>query len=492
MRPIDLTLPVRSDRIPAEIWLHIIECSSLEQEDIANLSLVGKHLRYVVQPMLFSTVRVSLIRARYLDTSTPVRCQHVRYYDRLQKRLKFATSDRIAPFVKALAIRIAGERVDIERVGAVKEGQVLQAVFDVLPCFINLRSFSAQDISLDGSHFDSLAKFEHFNGLHLERCTCTGDLGLTRLRVKYLSLHGKMHGSYGWWIPLVTCSSVEHLSYDAPLPLFSDHNEPEVLFPALAVLPRPMHSLRTLRLPAHAQHFPCFVGALSQCASVENLYIEPSPPPQIGALTPVDHSLPVLRRKILPRLKAVCASPHFVQSLIMSRDDQMDLKHISIRGQKYNPMAVLELVRERCQGVEEIVIDLPILDDMSPLDLLLTDLRALRGLFVTVNSLRLPHKEVYRRMKTSAYPPILRSLHIKFPYLKPSPASPLTRRFSHTTGQITSGKTRSTLVSRIRAQAPSVVEVEVGLAKPIVWRDPYSKPVKWYEWDDHGGRAVLL
>ncbi|EKM50145.1 uncharacterized protein PHACADRAFT_264710, partial [Phanerochaete carnosa HHB-10118-sp] len=285
-RSIDCSQPFLSERIPAEIWLQIMECSSLEQDDIANLSLVGRHLRYVIQPILFSEIRVTLIQARYLDTYAPVRCQHVDYYDRLKKRLEFATSNHIAYYVKALTFRVGGERLDVETQDAIKEEQVLRTVFDELHHFVNLRSFSAQDISLDGTHFDSLARLEYFNGIHLERCTCSGDLGLTRFKLKSLSLHGKMNGSYGWWIPLVTSSSVEHLSYDAPA-LSSTETEPEILFPALAVFPHQMRSLRTLRLPAYAPLFPCFARALARCSSVENLYIDQNGPSRHDILAQV-------------------------------------------------------------------------------------------------------------------------------------------------------------------------------------------------------------
>lgn len=386
----------RSERIPAEIWLQVIEDSGLEHRDIASLSLVGKHLRYVAQPMLFSEIQITLTKARYLDTHTPVRCQHIVYYNRLKKRLEFARSSRIAHFVKSLSIRVAGDRLDIEKEDAVQEEQVLSEVFRELHRFASLRSFSAQDISLGGSLFDSLAQLEHFNGIHLERCTCTGELGLRRFKLKYLSLHGRMSGSFGWWIPLVTSSSVEHLSYDAlPPPLLgNDNEEPEILFPALSVLPRPLHSLRTLRLPAHAQYFPCFVRALAQCSSVENLYIDSSPYRRIHPLLPMDIGPIVLSHNALPKLKAIGAPAHFVEALIMSRSSPAVLKHISVWGQRYNSMEILELIRDRCPGVEEIVIDLPTLHSMAPLDLLLTDLPALRGLFIMANGHHPPYKEV--------------------------------------------------------------------------------------------------
>lgn len=384
--------PFRSERIPAEIWLQVIEGCSLEQEDIASLSLVGKHLRYVAQPMLFAEIQVTLIKARYLDTYMPVRCQHARYHDRLKKRLEFATSNRIAYFVRSLSIRVAGDRVDVETEDAVKEGQILHEIFQDLHHFVSLRSFSAQDISLDGSHFDLLAQLQHFNGIHLERCMCTGDLGLTRFKLKYLSLHGKMSGSFGWWIPLVTSSSVEHLSYDAPPPMLQGE-EPEILFPALSVLPRPLHLLRTLRLPAHAQLFPCFVSALSRCSSVENLYIDPSPSPRFHPLAMASGQI-ALSHNTLPNLKAVGAPAHFIESLIMSRTGRANFKHVSVWGQNYNAMEMLELIRDRCPELEEIVVDLPSLHTMAPLDLLLLDFPTLRGLYVVTNGHYPPYKQV--------------------------------------------------------------------------------------------------
>lgn len=479
--------PLRSERIPAELWLQIIE-PSLEQDDITRLSLVSKHLRYIAQPMLFSEIRVTLVQARNLHTPALVRCQHVHYNNRLKERLEFITSNRAAYFVKTLTINTGSDIHVIGTQDAVKEEEVLRTVFNQLPHFVNLRSFSAQDISLNGSHFDSLAQLEHFNGIHLERCKCSGDLRLTRFRLRYLSLHGKMHGSYGWWIPLVTASSVEHLSYDAPVPLPPAENEPqsepEVLFPALTVLPRPLLSLRTLRLPAHAPFFPCFVGALARCSSVENLYIDQRHAIPSEALDQLEDEYPVLSHNILPKLKAISAPTKFIECLIMSRTDQVDLKHISICDQFSDVTEILQLIRDRCQGVEELVIAI---NTTTSLDLLLTQLPFLRGLFVVTGSIHIPYKEVrtssaasytllltarvqlYQYLKTVIYPPNLRCLHIKSLQGSRRHSSALS-----TSSPGTPAKTRSALVSHIRKHAPKIVEVEILLKKSIMWRDMYT------------------
>ena len=376
--------PLRSERVPYEIWLQIIECSSLEHQDIAHLSLVSKFLRFVAQPMLFSEFRVMLHRARYLDVASAIKCQHVSIFARLKERLEFASLPRVVQSVKRLSIRIGNERRDWDRDAIVAEEEVVETVFNHLHHFVNLRSLSAQDVSLTGSHFDALAQLKFFNGIHLERCRCTGELGLARFKLRHLSLHGRMTGTYGWWIPLVRCPTVEHLSYEVSnIPGSAD--DPEVLFPALATGPS-MRSLRTLRLPSVAASLPCFQSALSRCPEVENLYVEENEYFRHHPFLHGHPAYPPLARGTLPKLKAISAPSSFLDGCILQKDHQLPFRHISITNPLYGGEAtfILDVIKLKCPELEEFVVRLADLRDTTWLNSVLTDLPGLRGLHVVV------------------------------------------------------------------------------------------------------------
>lgn len=386
---------LRSERVPYEIWLQIIESTTLDHSDIVNLTLVSKFLRYVAQPMLFSEFKVSIPRVRYLDSVTPVRCQDISYHDRLKQRLEFASYPRIVQAVKSLSIRMGEERRDLRSQETVTEESVVQTVFDQLSHFVNLRSFFAQDVALTGAHFDALAQLKYFSGIHLERCKCTGDLGLARLKLKYLSLHGRMTGTHGWWIPLLKCPTLEHLSYEPAVRSTSGTDDPELLFPAVAVSPV-MHSLRTLRLPANAYFLPCFSLALARCSSVEELFIGHvqkfySPLPfEVDLYNP-------LPSNVLPNLKAINAPLAFVQGCILLNPDvpeRKNLKHITLPDYLRPSLEILQIIKERCPALEELVIHAFSLHDTVALDMILTGMASLRGLHLTVQHVNMPFKDV--------------------------------------------------------------------------------------------------
>ena len=48
--------PLQTDRIPHEIWLHIIDFSYFERSDLVNLCLTSKFLGWVIQPLLFRSL----------------------------------------------------------------------------------------------------------------------------------------------------------------------------------------------------------------------------------------------------------------------------------------------------------------------------------------------------------------------------------------------------------------------------------------------------
>lgn len=380
---------IHSEKIPFEIWLQIIECSSLDHTDISHLTLVSKLLRYVAQPMLFANFRVTIIRARYLDSPTPVSCQHIAYRSRLKTRLEFASLPRIVQSVKVFDIRMGGERLDLDAQETVKEEEILGTLFQNIHHFTSLRSLFAQDVSLTGAHFDYLAELKYFNGIHLERCSCTGDLRLTRFRLKYLSLHGKMAGSYGWWLPLLQCSSLQHLSYDAvPGP----PQDPGLFFPALSTGPI-MHSMRTLRLPILAAFYPCFTLALSRCPSLENLYVDHRSDGQFLYIVGDHSTYPTLSPTTLPKLRAVSGPFGFVTGCILP-GGRTQLRHIRVSSIIGDTRFLVDLIKQCRPELEELVVQVTAIQDNVWLQYIFTSMAALRGLHITYDGVNVSYKDV--------------------------------------------------------------------------------------------------
>ena len=338
--------------------------------------------------MLFATFRVTIIRARYLKME---RCQSAGYLNRLNQRLEFALLPRIVQSVKAIDIRMGGETRSLDAQEAVKEETVVWTLFQHIHHLTNLRSFSAQNVSLTGAHFDCLAELKYFQGIHLTRCSCTGDLGLARFKLRHLSLHGKMTGSHGWWIPLLKCSSLQHLSYDAvPGP----PGDPELLFPALATGPV-LHSLRTLRLPDHAAFYPCFSLALSRCSSVENLYVDHIQKGWPVHFTPSDPNYPMLSQDALPKLRAVSAPYDFVRNCILVAPGCRPLlKHIRTADILFTALPLHDLITNRCPTLEELVIRVTDIRDTVWIQSLLTSLISIRGLHITYDRTTASDKDV--------------------------------------------------------------------------------------------------
>ncbi len=179
--------------IPLELWLHIIESAHLTRADIATLTTVSKFLRRIAQPILFAEISVTLLLAKKNGIPQAFRCQHSYYYKRLKRRLSFAMSQRIAPAVKSLVIRCGtGQEIDPEMHELVEEEKVVESLFHVLRHFPNIKAFSAEGVTLAEVHFEQLLQLPYLIGMHLDTCSASGDLRLSRFKMKSLSLHGEM------------------------------------------------------------------------------------------------------------------------------------------------------------------------------------------------------------------------------------------------------------------------------------------------------------
>lgn len=360
--------PFKAERIPCEIWLQIIESSDFTQSDTASLSQVSKFVRLIAMPMLFKTISLTVTLVRQEDATASVPGQSNDYHERLKTRLTFAALPSVAHAVKFVCIRHNGQRLDLDRDTMITPDQLVDTLFQYLHHFPNVRSFSAQKTTLRGQHFDELASLRHLNGMHFYRCSGTGELGLDRFHLKYLSLDGNITGRFGWWIPLLQSSTLYHVSYGAP----PGESTEKLFLPALATAPR-MTSLQVMRLPALSQTSPCYATALRQCPFVEDLLIN-------GHRTSPAIALPL---ELLPRLKAVCAPLNFVTMALVGRP----LKHITITDCQLAFDSTQSLVQLHVlfPSVEELALPSIWMRQYHPLSLLhglLAKLPQLRGLYV--------------------------------------------------------------------------------------------------------------
>lgn len=341
--------PLLSERIPAEVWLQVIEDSNFIHEDITNLTLVSKFVRWISQPLLFQTITLSIHKRTTGSpgTTTP-------YLERAQERLAFCTQHRIAHGVKSVVIRaeISGTLRPVEEY-LIDASPLVEAVFTSLPYFPNIYSFSISNSNLSGRHFDVLAQLPRLSGLHFNECSGTGDLRLSRFNLTELSLHGTMGGTFGWWISLIKPSSLRRLSYSAPseATVTNAADSLNLFFPAVSIGPR-LSKLTILHLPCRAPKFQCYASALRRCPNIEVLIIEP----ELVSVTAFDLILlpttfPFLPLSTLPKLRTVNAPYAFVMESLSGRQ----LKHIRIEDTMRSTGTVLSLARG-FSSIQELVI----------------------------------------------------------------------------------------------------------------------------------------
>ncbi|KAI0825451.1 hypothetical protein BC629DRAFT_1727 [Irpex lacteus] len=341
--------PLLSERIPAEVWLQVIEDSNFIREDITNLTLVSKFVRWISQPLLFRTITLSIHKR---STGSPGTTMP--YLERAQERLAFCTQHRIAHGVKSVVIRaeISGTLRPVEEY-LMDASPLIEAAFTSLPYFPNIHSFSISNSNLNGRHFDVLAQLPRLSGLHFNECSGTGDLRLSRFHLTELSLHGTIGGTFGWWISLIKPSTLRRLSYSSPSEATPTNAEDSLnlFFPAVSIGPR-LSNLTVLHLPFRAPKFQCYTSALQRCPNIEVLIIEPELVPVI-TFNPVllPTTFPFLPPSTLPKLRAVNAPYAFVTESLIGRQ----LKHVRIEDTMGSTETVLNLAR-KVSSMQELVI----------------------------------------------------------------------------------------------------------------------------------------
>ncbi len=176
-----------------------------------------------------------------------------------------------------------------------------------------------------------------------------------------------------------------HLSYDSRKQVKPEEPK-ELVLPAIATGPL-MNHLRILRLPAYSTRFPCFIIALSRCPVIEDLCIEEC----VGAIPPeVEEPLP---RNVLKHLKALSAPFVFVQRCLPGRQ----LKHIRTTLSRGNSLGTLLLsVQSHSPRLEELALCAGQIYIADLLNSILSALRHLRGLYISLLNFQTQPKEVDR------------------------------------------------------------------------------------------------
>ncbi|KAJ3551150.1 hypothetical protein NM688_g4887 [Phlebia brevispora] len=463
---------LRAERIPLELWLHIIQCGGLDQQDICHLACVSKFLAWAAQPLLFTNFVVTQLCTK--KDGKLVNCLPAHYHTRMLRRLEFVKSVRIAAAVKSVSIRFDPTELNPELDAIVDGDGILDEVFKSLSSFPNLKGLYARAVHFNPNRIAQLVELPTIEGLHFDNCSAAADMSLSSLQLRRLTLHGEIGGSkFGWWIPLLRSTTLTHLSYDAPSMAQMNADDPrEDFLPALAIGPT-MKSLRVLRLPGASPRFPCFVMALSKCPSVRELLIQtqfdrPTLHHQMmGPMGP-------LPAGVLPRLQALNAPYTFVERCLHNRP----IKHITT---SFDPRARMEiqlsLLRLHHPQLEEIAVTAHqrLVQQVLPL---LVGFRRLRGLYL-VSTAPCFYKETLDFLRGADYPQTLRSLHI-YCYTDP-------REIERTQKTRRVAKERKSLVQHLRRLCPEIVDISISVhTEDIVWKDPYTNTPKWYEWSDYG------
>ena len=485
---------LQTERIPLEIWLHIVESSDLSHADMFNLSMTSKFLGWVVQPLLFRHFTVTHSRTFTWVPGRPGG-QDKRYVERLELRLQFATSTRIAGGVKSVNIA-AGPRNETYALNedVISSDTIMGKVFDAFHHFPNLKTVFVAQATLTPARVDQLASVPLLEALHVDSCTATGDLNLSRLHLLRLSLSGEMRGTFGWWLPLLRSPTLSHFSYDAPTAQAKPDDPDELVFPALAT-GSVMHSLTTLHLPGACYRFPCFVMALLQCPNVEELYIADS--------ERFDASFPMIavdRKFSLPahalqQLRAIHAPFEFVMSCTTDRP----IRHVAtdLTRQFSRHQQLLDF-QERFAELEELVIHVSN-TSATRVHGLLRPFSRLEGLFVEIKDPleRKSHKvrwwhDIRRSAKTHAskilaciemmtWPHTLKSLHVRChsvtprSYIVGGSTSVLGAAQPPSVSKEDLQQQRQRIFSSIVRQCPAIEEIHISALDDCAqWRRPYA------------------
>ena len=305
---------LQTDRIPLEIWLQIIAHSGISQSEIQSLSLTSRFLAWATQPLLFHTFTATPSRISDKEPGG-IRGQDAKYVEHLDERLQFATSVRIAHGVRSVVIATAEDpgspSPDEDLVSA---DTIVDKVFDALGRFPSLKALHVAGIDFTAQRINQLASLPTLQGVHIGTRTTIGQLDLTGLPIRQLSLHVAKHDTSGWRLSQLLSPTLEHFSCETM------EAECDLVLAALAVGTR-MRSLRSLYLPGRCYDLPNFASALRQCPNIEELYI-PEPTfhdPRLRQLVP---PIPLQLRKL--------RSISIPLARIMKGVQDVPIKHISV------------------------------------------------------------------------------------------------------------------------------------------------------------------
>ena len=395
---------LQPERIPLEVWWHIIEDSGLARADIQNLGLTNKFLAWVTQPLLFRTFKYTVTRAleprHGQEMLQGPSTDHVIH---LAERLQLATSARIARGVRSVMVVIvdattleprassesqAGPHEDL-----VNAETLVDQVFDVLSCFPSLNALHVERVDITPQRIDRLAALSTLQGLHIVACPASGQLVLPRLQLRQLSLKGGMGGTLGCYLQLLRAPTLEQFSFHAPA-----NPDPTVVEPVLTALAEGpvMRSLRTLHLSRACYRSSNFVPALRQCPNLEELYIPNSARFDRHHRRPAHDGTVVLAPLPLRKLRAIRAP----FEVILRCAEGLPVRHISVDIAHLlnvsNLSALFSNSRTQFAELEEISIHVTSTTVASILSLV-RRFQQLKGIYIEVKR---PDQPVTREVST--------------------------------------------------------------------------------------------
>ncbi|CAK5264906.1 unnamed protein product [Mycena citricolor] len=245
--------------IPPELWLQVFSHLSSSFADLKSVSLVCDTFRVLAQPLLFARIA---IYPNFSHTALPplaLRYTANKSRKKAAQRLDFFTSPGVAPAVRECLIYPPAAEEDAETsIGS--RDDVLDAAFDSLRKFPNLRTLECRTVRLTVARLTILHALPQLSGLSLDSCVTDEMVGLSPLALSQVTVRS----------PETSCTDFSVILSPVRLRrLIALTND---IAPALSDSGR-FGKLKYLELPALALTSPQIATALAQCPAVERMVI---------------------------------------------------------------------------------------------------------------------------------------------------------------------------------------------------------------------------
>ncbi|KAF9461755.1 hypothetical protein BDZ94DRAFT_1262901 [Collybia nuda] len=266
------------DTLPPEIWLKIFP--ELPAQDLHASTLTCSSFRSMAQPLLFTIFDVSPFFLSYTANGRIHRPR--KYLDRTLQRLRFYRSKHIAPAVKHCWIS------PYSRTGYpprnhrdyLEPNLIIDAVIEALPAFVNLTKLSWHCTDFTADWWNAIHHLP-IKSLWLNSCTISGE-DLLPVPVKNLDLDQwawegevtnrvSIHEELAPGVSTSILSLILHAEHIQNISVPREDTGYRILsaISDMATLTR----LHSIRIPFAAIASPCFVPALIQCPTLEELRI---------------------------------------------------------------------------------------------------------------------------------------------------------------------------------------------------------------------------